>query len=104
MSKLKSHFFQITITPATTVLVQISQDLSFKYNSNGIHTFFLRLLVPKLFKPMLGKLEIQLASSDEKCNFFQLTFFGLILKLQVEKRLVYIKVYIYICLLGTDHK
>ena len=24
---------------------------------------------------MLGKLEIQLASSDEKCNFFQLTFF-----------------------------
>ena len=33
------------------------------------------IMVPKLFRPMLGKLEIQLASSDEKCNFFQLTFF-----------------------------
>ena len=42
-------------------------------------------MVPKVFRPILGKLEIQLASSVEKCNFFKLAFFGIILKLQVKK-------------------
>ena len=45
-------------------MVPISLDLSCKCNSNNINNLFLRLLVPKLFRPMLGKLEIQLASSD----------------------------------------
>ena len=36
-------------------------DLSFKYGFNDIYNFFLRLLVLELFRPMLGKLEIQLA-------------------------------------------
>ena len=42
-------------------MVQISLDLSCKYNSNNINNLFLWLLVPKLFRSMLGKLEIQLA-------------------------------------------
>ena len=36
-------------------------DLAFKYGLKDIYNFFLRLLVLELFRPMLGKLEIQLA-------------------------------------------
>ena len=48
----------ISVNFQATGSVQISLDYSLKYNSNGIHYFFLWLLVPKLWRQMLGELEM----------------------------------------------
>ena len=46
--KRMSNFeFSLYLSQATGS-VQISLDFSFKYDSKGVHYFFLRLLVPKL--------------------------------------------------------